>query len=41
MRVASASSTVWMGTEGKVDDIPVAPNGKFQTIVPLAKETAG
>jgi hypothetical protein len=24
-----------------VDDIPLAPNGKFQTIVPLAKEPAG
>jgi phenylacetate-coenzyme A ligase PaaK-like adenylate-forming protein len=24
-----------------VDDIPPAPNGKFQTIVPLTKETAG
>jgi phenylacetate-CoA ligase len=24
-----------------VDDIPLAPNGKFQTIVPLTKETAG
>ena len=24
-----------------VDDIPLAPNGKFQTIVPLTKEPAG